>query len=66
MPFLGLGLGERASPWCHSLQHFTVDIIIPILWMKKLRLREDEKLGQIYTGSKWQRRDLTGLSRCKV
>ena len=27
-------------------QHFTVDIFILILWMKNLKFREDEKLGQ--------------------
>ena len=47
-------------------QHFTVDIVILILLMKNLRFREDEKLGQIYTVSKWQRWNLAGLSGSKA
>ena len=39
-------------------QHFTVHTVILILLRKNLRFREDEKLGQMHTVSKWQRWNL--------
>ena len=47
-------------------QHFTVDIVILILLRKDLKFQEDEKLGQIYTVSKWQRWNLARLSGSKA
>ena len=47
-------------------QHFTVHTVILILLRKNLRFREDEKLGQMHTVSKWQRWNLAGLSGSKA
>lgn len=33
-------------------------IILPILWMRKLKLREAQKLAKYCTASKWQSWDL--------
>ena len=55
----GKGVQCLLSPYCSpGILSMKKYIILPILWMRKLKLREVQKLAKYCTASKWQSWDL--------